>query len=24
VLRPGQTFASTTVFRLSTFHHHHH
>jgi aldose 1-epimerase len=23
VLRPGQTFASTTVFRLSTFHHHH-
>ena len=23
VLRPGQTFASTTIFRLSTFHHHH-
>jgi len=23
VLRPGQTFASQTIFRLSTFHHHH-
>ncbi len=23
VLRPGQVFTSTTIFRLSTFHHHH-